>query len=533
VGLGVLGALLIYHATAWGPWAFSDATGYLTATRNLIAGHGIGGFDPRGNFSPLVSHPPLYVLVLGGVSLLGLDPIDAARAVDVLLFGALIGVSGLLMYRLLSSLQAGLALAALLLVHPALIIAYTSAMAEPPFILLGLISLLLLAESLLRRRLVPFLAAALAAGGALLSRYPGAAFVLTGVAAIMLWGDWPPKLRLQRAGLFSIIGALPVGVFLLWAFRQPNTEGPRALGGRLEVPRALLQFGRSAADAAWSWKPVPPAVLLPDRLGQLISPEWVSGSLAAVGFVGLLLLVYGSLRWLPAPRLGSRTASPAGIVFKVLALFTIIYLTFFAAAYLATDPTPDVDSRTLLPLLPALLGMAIAFVRLTSDAWKGRPALRAGWIGLLLAALAGYAVISQDIVVGLHHTGLGYTGRDWRNSATIAAVRGIPHELALISNEPYAVLLLTGRTPYTIYEIAQQDPAESYARFGSGETEAEQLFLRGQARLVLFESIHDQFDMLYDDRADERYQAFISGLIVLTQTEDGTVYGYPGASSIP
>ena len=531
--LGLVGAFLIYYATAWGPWAFSDATGYITAARNLIAGHGIGAFDPSGRFSPGVSHPPFYVLALGAVSQLGLEPLQAARALDVLLFGLLVAAGGLMLWRLLGSRGAGLAFAALVLVHPAMLIAYTSAMAEPPFILLGLLSLLLLAGYLREPSSAAFIGAALAAGGALLSRYPGAAFVLTGGAGILMRGNSTLTSRLRRAIAFVATGALPVGLFLLRTATLPEAEGPRALAGGHEILPALGQFGRSVGASVWSWKPIPPTVLLPDWLGGQAPAGLVSGVLAAAGVLALALLTYGSTRAL------RRRDNPPGrtrageLLLLVLALFTGIYLAFFAIAYLVTDPTPDVDSRTLLPLLPALLGLVVGVAHVTSEGWRGSKLLRSGWTALLLAALAGYAVISQDIVLGLHRTGLGYTGREWRNSPTIAAVVELPPERRLVSNEPFAVLLLTGRTPYSIFEIAQRSPVSEFTSYGGGSTEAEEVFRRGQALLVLFQSIPDQFGSLYQDRAAERLEAFISGLPVVQQTADGAIYGYPAEGGDP
>jgi hypothetical protein len=290
---------------------------------------------------------------------------------------------------------------------------------------------------------------------------------------------------------------------------------------------ALLQFIHSLGEIAWSWKPIPPEVLLPDSLVGLGPPGLVSGALSVAGFLVLLLLVGGSLRGLPEHGLRARTPSPATTVIRVFALFAGAYLAFFVAAYLATDPTPDVNSRTLLPLLPALLGVGVAFVEATSRARTDRSALRWGWVGLLVAALVGYAVISQDIVIGLHRTGLGYTGRDWRNSPTIAAIGETPPDLALISNEPSAVVLLTGRTPYSILEIAQLEPVTEFTPFGSGSTAAEQVFRRGKARLVLFASVNEQFEILYGERADERLDAFVSGLRTYVQTADGVIYGPP------
>jgi hypothetical protein len=531
--LGLIGAFLIYYATAWGPWAFSDATGYITAARNLVAGHGIGAFDPSGRFSPGVSHPPLYVLALGAVSLLGLEPLQAARALDILLFGLLVATCGVMLCRVLGSRGAGLAFSALLLVHPALLIAYTSAMAEPPFILLGLLSLLSLADHLHEPRSATFIGAALSAGGALLSRYPGAAFVLTGAAGILLWGGPRPAARLRRAAAFAALGALPVGVFLLWTATLAEAEGPRALAGAVSILPGLERFGRSVAAAIWGWKPVPPAVLLPDWLGGQVPPQLVSGILAALGLSALISLAYGSIRGLRRRSDLPEKTRAGRLLLPVLALFVGIYLVFFAIAYLVTDPTPDVDSRTLLPLLPALLGMIVGFAHVTYAGWKESKMLRSGWTALLLAALAGYVVISQDIVLGLHRTGLGYTGRGWRESPTVAAVLGLPEQRGLISNEPSAILLLTGKTPYSIFEIAQRSPVLEFTAFGSGPTEAEQAFHRGQALLVLFESIHDQFRSLYQDRAAERFEAFVSGLLVLQQTQDGVIYEYPAGGGEP
>src|SRR3972149_900417 len=109
--LGLVGWFLVYYATAWGPWAFSDAAGYVTAARNLVAGDGIGSFKPNGEFSPTTSHPPLYVLTIGLVSQLGFEPLEAARVTDVVLFGLLVSVSGLMVSRLLDSPWPGAAVA--------------------------------------------------------------------------------------------------------------------------------------------------------------------------------------------------------------------------------------------------------------------------------------------------------------------------------------------------------------------------------------------------------------------------------------
>ena len=101
--LTVAGMLLIVYGTRWGPWAFSDAVGYMVNARNLATGKGLGLYRPSGQFVPLVSHPPLYPLVLIALSGPQLDLVGAARLFDVLSFGILIFASGWLFYRLTGS----------------------------------------------------------------------------------------------------------------------------------------------------------------------------------------------------------------------------------------------------------------------------------------------------------------------------------------------------------------------------------------------------------------------------------------------
>ena len=522
--LGLIGSLLVYHATAWGPWAFSDAAGYITAARNLVAGHGIGSFKPNGEFSPTVSHPPLYVLTLGAVSQVGFEPLEAARVVDVLLFGLLVFASGFMLSRLLRKPWPGLAFSAILLLHPALIIAYTSAMAEPPFIFLGLLSLLFLVEYLLDHKDGAFLGASLCAGGALLSRYPGAAYVLTGVLAVLLWGGVSPAVRLRRMAAFGALGGLPVMVFVLWSTSIPGAEGPRALAERPEILPGLTRFGRSVAGAVWNWKPVPPAVLLPEPMRRWDLPGSLVGVLALGCLIGVLWLGIRTFRRTRESALIHHNARPVERLLAVLGIFVGIYLGFFAAAYLFTNPTPDVDSRTLLPLLPALLGMLVSFAWLSALVLEDRRSVRAGWSALLLVALSGYAVISQDTVFGLHRTGLGYTGREWRQSETIAAIRRLPADKSLISNEPAAVLLLTGRSTYQIEEISQSTPALPFSVFGTGPTESERVFRNQHAALVLFHSVETQLEGIYGDRAVERLRILTAGLYPSAALADGDIF---------
>ena len=98
--LGVLGGYAVFYGTQWGPWAYSDSTAYIDAARNLIGGVGFGHLTPSGRFEYVGGHPPLYQLTLAMAGAIGFDIIDAARWINIMLFGLLILIVGLSIYRI-------------------------------------------------------------------------------------------------------------------------------------------------------------------------------------------------------------------------------------------------------------------------------------------------------------------------------------------------------------------------------------------------------------------------------------------------
>lgn len=526
--LGLFGGWLVYYATRWGPWAFSDATGYVTAARNLLAGHGIGTFSPSGEFAPLVSHPPLFVLSLGLVSLLGVDPLVGARILDVAAFGLLTSGAGLLFERLTRSFWFGLAFSLLLLMHPAIELAYLSAMTEPVFLVVGLGALLLMALFLTRHEPWLLFASAALAGLATLTRYPGAAYVITGGAAVLISPSARLRVRIQHAVSYIAIGAGPVVAFLVWAAWQPNTEGPRALKPAIDLGPAVVGFVHQATSAVWTWKPIPPAVLLPTWVVQLRIPGlygWLLGLGVAVGLA--LFLLQALPRIGGALKLASIRGSEVEII-KVAFIFGFIYIGFFFVAYVATFPVPDVNSRTLLPILPALMALILAGGSLAVRVVSRQ---RRSWVASLIAvgviaSCVGYAVISWDLITGLHRTGLGYTGRTWRESETMAAIADLPPDVPVVTNEPIAVTLLTGRVPFSITEIEQRRPSELFTSFASGGGQAGEAIREKGGALVLFDSIRDQLNQLYGDMASVRLAAFTEGLTQGFSGSDGEIYWF-------
>jgi hypothetical protein len=489
-GLSMLGALFIWCGTFWGPWAFSDGVGYLVNARNLVVGRGLGLFRASGDFVLLVTHPPLYPWLLAGLGKTGVDLVTAARWIDVVLFGLFLFATGYGFFRVSRSAWLALSLTAVFLFHPALLLAYLSAMSEPLFLVCIVTALLLMADYMLTEDIQRLRLSAVAAAGALFTRYPGAAVIITAVGAIWLLTAREWRLKARDSLLYLSISVVPTLGFVLWTRFVLGARNPRGIKTSYDLLSLVTTFTKSVAEAVWSWKPVPPEVV-PNQFLPTPVTQVLAGALAVLLGIGFAWLVLSAI----AARRRMEPTDPVHLEWRptaLFALFLLSYLGFFGAAYVMTNPTPDVDARTLLPLLPGgiLLVFALADV-LRRSAIHPR-LFRSLFAVALVASVAGWSIISQDMVLGLHRTGLGYTSKAWRASETMQAVERLPADLALVSNETAAILLYTDRSAYELPGLKAGDSQPLSVPFGSGNTQLDQDYRDGQVALVLFDTVKGQ-----------------------------------------
>lgn len=525
VCLGFWAAAMVWFATAWGPWAFSDGVGYLVSARNLMHGRGLGLFHPSGTFIPAISHPPLYPILLAAVGALPGDTLVAARVIDILAFPLLVVASGLVFHHLSGSRSLSLALSLVLLVNPALLIAYTSAMAEPLFLLTGMVGLLLLVSHLQFGGRGTFCAAVVCVSLSFLTRYAGVAFIGAGALSLLVLARSAARRRVSAALVFLTLSAAPVACFFAWAKLITHARDFRVLTPSLDAGANPARFVSDLAGVIWSWKPLSATTLSLLRGFADHRQPAVALILLAVGLalVGLVLL---TLRDQP-DAVAQPASSPAlRSLLTTFLLFEACYLATLLASYLGTTPTPDIDTRTTLPLLLGAFYSVFAALGLLAIRMRPGSLWKIAGLALISLFVLGYAVDSADIVQGLHRTGLGYTAPRWQRSETIHAVRNLPADLSLISNEPMPILLYADRWPHPVAELEQNSPSQ-FLRYGLGTTEAEHLFEGGRTALVLFDSAAEEFERLYPGRGKERMAALVDGLRLRFQGEDGAIYLAP------
>jgi hypothetical protein len=127
----------------------------------------------------------------------------------------------------------------------------------------------------------------------------------------------------------------------------------------------------------------------------------------------------------------------------------------------------------------------------------------------------------------MHLNGGGYTGKRWQESEVIEALKTIPDDIRLISDETPAILLHTERPAYEIAELWHREALEHPQTFGDDMSdEAQRVFREDGAALVLFNSAYWQFDGLYFEKTQERFDLFTRGLYEYYRGWDGAIYFY-------
>ena len=177
------GAVALIAATGKGLYVSPDGVFYVGTARNLLDGH---GFTPPPGLPPLQHFPPLFTLLLAAIGKFGIDPLTAARVVNVLAYAGLVVLVGLVVRARTGSVAAGMVASALTACAVDLLTYSASALTEPLFVLLAVAALVALAAHLDRPSpALLFVAAALVAA-ACLTRCDRMALVVASVIGL-LW----------------------------------------------------------------------------------------------------------------------------------------------------------------------------------------------------------------------------------------------------------------------------------------------------------------------------------------------------------
>jgi len=486
VGFGV--ALV---QTRLGPGAGGDSSSYLMGAENLLRGSGFSRFSGGYEIRPITGFPPFYSVVLAAVSLGGSDPMTASRFLNAILFAANIGLVGYLVYAFSTSSWAAIIASAFLLLADTMLELHTWVMSEPLFIFLSLAAIWALLRWMEGGGLGWLVTAALLTACSSLTRYVGPALSVAGALVLVLFGAGPLRRRLFEALAYGSISLVPLALWLQRNSALAGTLVNRDLAYHPMEPDLLRLF--LAEVSSWF---VPHQVPLPTGL---------RAGLAVLIAAGLLawFFVRAAGDWTRRQESGLQLTGPeAGRFWPLpwllgLYVFGNVLILFLNSALLDASTTATAPPRYLAPTYAGLVPLAcLAGVTLTRRHGLGRLL-----VGYAAVVLAFYAAIDRQVLADpLPH--LGYTGRRQLWAEAVAAIRQVPAEVPLVSNNPELVYILVGRPAYVRpisfdnYEQAvRSDYEEQFATLSSQ--------LGSGGVFVLFDQLEPD-DQAFIDRLDLR-----------------------------
>ena len=417
--LSAIGLVLILLTTSrYGAGVSSDAARNLSTADNLLADKGF--VDMLG--TPFVLWPPLYPLVLAGLSLLtSLSTFQVAWYLNVILYVLNIWLAGWLLYRIFSEklLYAVVGSFIILLSRSTLRI-YANVASEPLFATFMLLFFFAAARYLKVSSPLSLWSMFVLAGLATLQRYLGV--VLFGVGGLVVFyrERWRGVLRLA---LPAIVSALP---FTVWAVGHniPISGapfGPRDLGEMLPLENISL----SLTKILWWFIP---------RLSftdPLILHPWIALVVIAV----VLLLLNKRTDWLNWLRsLTSDYLWPALV-------FSVFYFFLLAFTVVTSDHRDLTSDRYYIIILPSVV--ALVFVTLDTlilSHFHGRrsvvayalPALALVWFVYPVYSLQAYL---RDALVRGEPTNYNIA-----NSSLFRDMKVVRAAEPILAKEPHAVI---------------------------------------------------------------------------------------------
>lgn len=473
-----------------------DSVVYISGARSLLSGNGFSIPSYAGHLVPVVQYPPLFSACLATLGLAGLDPLEGARWLNLILFAANVTLVGLAVHVATNCFGASALSSLLTALSFPMVQVHSMAWSEPLFIFCAFLGLIFLALHMEARRPLVLIVSSVLVGLGFLTRYAGAAVVLTGVTGIFLLSKTPCRQKFVDAAIFSLFGCLPV---VSWMARNLSVAG-RATGREVGFHPPTWEDVTSAVNTISSW-------LLP--IGSY--PDWVSLVTIATLIVGIIFLMS---RRTDLRAVRGRTRLPILLSLFVInhGLVLLITVSFF-------DAQTPLDNRVFSS---AYLGFLVLAVCLSVGLLRVSKAASLAWISLtvgLLVFFLSHLERSAQWLEQSYKSGFGYASASWRDSKIIKNITSLNPSIPIFTNAPDAIYMLVGRSAFMI-------PRKINTITGQvSGTYADELVSMGRELeakdgvLLYFNTVSWRWYLPSEDELKKKL-----GLRLIARREDGSIY---------
>ena len=469
--ISAAGAVLLLVVTRWGIGLSPDSAVYISGARGLMLGQGYSVPVGGGDWEQITLWPPFYSVMLAGVGVLGLDPLEGARWLNSILFGLTAFLVGLSLKEATGTSRAVPLMGALLfLVIDDSLSAFGWAWSDGLALLLGFAGLLLTLRYLKTRQPSACWAAAGLIAMSLLTRYAAVAFLLTAVAAIAVASRRDGARGTKVRGLAAIVGASCV-LMGIWLLRNAQVSGsllgPRVFAGPI---------------AARDWE------AMYNIISLWLVPGRIPSSLRALlmVLVGATFLVLSSVAIVARPQSGRDRGAGNPLVAQMALIFIPIYLLVLLGTRSALRHFNMAEDRYYLPVY-----LALVIVFLVDSRWlygraerllsSSRIIVGPTWARLILGAGVGLAFGFVLLFHGVqawkwaresYTEGMGYANESWHRSQLVGYLQSLAADVPIFSNGYDALYVLSGREVYPIPEASARPGQEGFLEDQWSEMEA-------------------------------------------------------------
>ena len=447
--LGLLtaaGIWLLTISTPSGLGLIDDAISYIAAARALLAGQGFTRIWLATGLEPITHWPPGFPATLAAISFLfKIDPYRSARVLNVLVFGGNAALLALLGFKMTRSYIASVLLSLLFLSNASILQLHAQALSEPLYIFVSLLAFLAFVrafDSDLEGRVRwehkwLFLAGFLTALS-YITRYAALSLLATFIVAIfILRPTW--RTRLISFGFF-LLGAMPP--ILAWMLRNKLIGGTATNRAIKWHPVTLENTQRGLQDFF--------AFLTPWTFFHTAWYENYTLLAIILGIFTLALLGWLLQRGLKKFLRPQDTAQPALIPFTT-ALYIFGYMGSLLVSLSLFDAATPLNDRILSPVYVAFLVILVYFSQRLFEQSKVAGKLIS--FGVIASLLATFVVAQVREVKLLQQTPTGFASWRWRESVVMEAIRDLPEDTIVYSNQAPAVYFWTDRPAVLVLDV--------------------------------------------------------------------------------
>jgi hypothetical protein len=225
-----------------------------------------------------------------------------------------------------------------------------------------------------------------------------------------------------------------------------------------------------------------------------------------------------------------RSAVPQEFVlFMLFAFYSLGSFLFMLFTYIFFMLPGRMDNRQLLPVFLSYSLSILSASTLWVNTWLDKSVSWKkilSWSILLLLLFWFYPTSIKSIpTTGFER---GFFSSYWDDSELMGFIRQLPPDTQIVSNYPAAILYWADRPSWDIFSFLTPEFVSKTTSYGTDMADPAQVaFSENDGILVIFDTFPIQMSNSFYEAGNLRLNTIFSGLVVLRQYDDGSIYTTP------